>query len=179
MRFRIRTLLSIVAVVAISVVIAESTTRSYRGRCRIEADLHSMGAYYVSFDENNSPTWVGFVDPVRFDHIEEYESFDHLDFAGASITNDTVRGLSNLKSVRVLHLTDCNVTDDQLKMLASIGSIWMLRLNGSSVTDDAIPAIASLHGLKSLDVSGTLITFAGVAELQQRCPDIVVRHEPR
>ncbi|WP_144055030.1 hypothetical protein [Rhodopirellula baltica] len=148
-------------------------------RSRIEADLHSMGAYYVSFDDSNSPSWVGFVAPVGLDRIERYESFDDLDFSGANINDDTVRDLSNLKSVRVLHLTDCNVTDDQLEMLAPIGSVWMLRLNGSPVTDDAIPAIASIRGLKSLDVSGTLITSAGVAELQQRCPEIVVRHEPR
>lgn len=75
-------------------------------RRRIEADLHSMGVCYVSFDDSNSPSWVGFVAPVGLDRIEDYEAFDSLDFAGANISNDTVRDLSNLESVRVLHLTD-------------------------------------------------------------------------
>ncbi|WP_231617905.1 hypothetical protein [Novipirellula aureliae] len=178
MRFRLRTLILIVAALAISVSITEFTTRDYRKRRRIEADLHSMGAYYVSFDDSNAPAWVGFIAPVGLDRLGDYESFDNLDFAGAIVTDDTVRNLSNLKRVRVLHFTDCNVTDAQLKMLANIGSVWMLRLNGSPVTDDAIPAIASIRGLESLDVSGTLITSDGVAELEQRRPEIVVRHEP-
>ncbi|GAB5406976.1 MAG: hypothetical protein Aurels2KO_52070 [Aureliella sp.] len=178
MRFRIRTLLLLVAFLALVASIAEVATRGYRKRRRIESDLHSMGAYYISFDNDNDPDWVSFVSPTGLDRISEYETFDDLDFAGANLTDETIRHVSRLKGVRTIHMTDCNVTDAQLEILANIGSVWMLRLNGSAVSDDAIPAIASIPGLESLDVSGTLMTSGGVAELRQRCPKLVVRHEP-
>ncbi len=177
LRFRIQTVLLLVALLAIFLLVADITTRGYRHRRHVESDLRSMGAYYVAFNENNEPNWVGFVAPNHTDRIAEYKSFEHIDLAGANVTDLTIRHLSKLERIGTLHLTECNVTDTQLGLLSDIGSIWMLRLNGSPISDAAIPAIASLRDLKSLDVSGTLISPDGVAELKRRVPDIVVRQE--
>ncbi|AMV32555.1 Leucine Rich repeats (2 copies) [Pirellula sp. SH-Sr6A] len=174
MKFRIRTMMVVVGALSIGFMVVESTTRVYRERCRIEADLHSMGAYYVGFDESNTPSWVSFVAPMSLERIGGFGSFESLDFSGAKITDESLSGVASLKHIRILHLTHCKVTDTQLQILAGIGSIAVLRLNGSPITDEAIPAIASIQGLMSLDVSDTLITSAGLEELKKQRPDIVV-----
>ncbi|MEM1070906.1 MAG: hypothetical protein AAGI63_18515 [Planctomycetota bacterium] len=123
MRYRLRTLMLVIALLASLAVVAEFATRDYRERRRIEADLFSMGANYVSLDENNAPSFVSFINPVGFDGIPKYGSFDHLDFAGASLTDDAIRYVSELDNVQVLHLTECNVSDAHLRILTDIGSI--------------------------------------------------------
>ncbi len=172
MRFQIRTLMFVVTAFAIMFSIAETLTRDSRIRRRIESDLRSMGAYKVSFDGSNLPSWVSFVTPVGLDRIRDYESFENLEFATTNVTDDIVRELSHLKYVRALYFTECNVTDAQLEILASIGSVSKLQISGAPITDDALPAIASIRGLESLSIGGTLITAGGVAALRQLHPQI-------
>lgn len=169
----------VIVSVAVGFSIAEFMTRDYRKRYWIEAELRSMGAYYVQFNNSNAPSWVSFAAPVGLERLKDYQSFDTLDFAGAKMNDDAIRGLSNLKHVEMLDLGDCGLTDNQLGVLSNIGSISILRLNGAPVTDDAILAVASIRGLKSIDISDTLVTSAGKAELQKRRPEIVIRHESR
>jgi hypothetical protein len=178
LRFTLRTLLIAVAVIAVVVAVAELVTRDYRERRRIESDLHSMGAYYVGFDEHGHLAWVSFVVPVASPRIAEYRSIEHVDLAGAHVTDESIRHLAGLDHIGTIHLTHCDVNDNQLQLLAAISSLTILRLNGARVTDDAIPAIASIHGLKAVDLSGTLVSKDGVTDLQRRCPDLVIRYDP-
>ena len=175
MRFSIRTLLLIVVFCTICFAIVASITRDSRERWHYESDLRSMGAYYVGFiDVNNKPDWVSFVGPVKSPQIAKYQSFRHIDFDGAHMTDDSVRNIASIKHFETIHLTNCDITDNQIGLLAKKGCVEMLRLNGSPVTDDAIPAIASIAGLKSVDLSGTLVTEEGIAMLLERCPGILV-----
>ncbi len=179
LRYRIRTLLIVVAVFAIVIVIVEATTRGYRERLRIEAHLQSMGAYYVSFGSDNHPDWVGFTSPTAIKGIGTYRSIRNIDLAGAFVNDQVIKDIASLERIWCLHMTQgCDVTDDHLRILADTGCIEILRLNDSQITDDAIPAIASINGLKSIDLSNTLVTEDGVTDLKRRSPGLTIRHEP-
>jgi hypothetical protein len=177
LRFGIRTLLLTVVFVAICIAIIASVTRDFRERWHFEADLRSMGAYYVTFNEgDNKPDWISFAGPLKSPHIAKYRSFKQVDFAGARLTDESVRNIAAIECIEILHLTNCDITDNQIGLLSQIGRVEILRLNGSPVTDAAISAIASIEGLKSVDLSGTLVTENGVATLREQCPGILVHH---
>jgi hypothetical protein len=176
LRFSIRSLFVAVTMIAIVIQILAVSTRDYRKRLRISADLRSMGATHIGFDENGNPDWVSFVSSVNSPEISKYKKIRHVDLSEACVTDATIRNVSGLDEIEVLHLTQCDVTDDQLELLAHIGSLKILRLNNTGITDKAIPAIASINGLMSVDLSGTLVSNSGVEELESRRPGIVVRH---
>ena len=108
---------------------------------------------------------------------DSYKTINHLDLAGAHVTDDSIRHVAALERIEVLHLTDCDITDKHFALLADHGTVAMLRLNDCRVTDAAIPYIASINGLRSVDLSGTLISPDGVTQLNQRCPGIVIVHD--
>ncbi|XZE35660.1 hypothetical protein SH501x_001163 [Pirellulaceae bacterium SH501] len=177
MRFGIPTLLLTVIFVAICITVVARVTRDIRERWHFESDLRSMGAYYVAFNEgDNRPDWVSFAGPLKSPRIAKYRSFKQIDFAGARLTDESVRNIAALDSIEMLHLTNCDITDDQIGLLSQIGHIEILRLNGSPVTDGAIPAICSIPGLKAVDLSGTFVTDNGLAILRDRCPGLSVNH---
>lgn len=138
-----------------------------------------MGAYLVAFNERDEPSWIGLINPSNTERIGAYKRFEHVDLHGAHVRDSTIRDLAKLEHIGTLHLTHCDVSDRQLGFLVDVGSIASLRLNGSPVSDAAIPAILTLPGLRSIDISGTLITPNGMAQLQQRSTDLVVRHGSR
>lgn len=177
LRFTTRTYVLVLTFVAVIMVIALFATRGYRTRQRIETDLRSMGAYFVAFDDTNQPSWVSFAVPVDSPEIAKYKAFEHIDFAGAHVTEASIGNIGGLERVGAIHLTDCDITDSQLALLTKIGSLGILRLNGSRITDEAIPAISAINGLITVDLSGTLVTDEGVALLKKLCPDVVVRRE--
>ena len=177
MRFNVRTLLLTLAGLAVLLSVAEFATRGYRERLRIRSDLRSAGAYYVALDDRNQLDYVGFIAPVRDSRISSYRTINHLDLAGAHVTDDSIRHIAALKRIGVLHLTDCDITDAHLALLADSCIVAILRLNDCRVTDDAIPYIASINGLRSVDLTGTLISADGITQLNQRCPGIVIVHD--
>ncbi|MCB9920531.1 MAG: hypothetical protein H6822_00025 [Planctomycetaceae bacterium] len=179
MRYSIRTALLTIALFAIVFSVAAVTTRDYRNRLRIESDLRSMGAYYVSFDDHSHPDWVAFSTPVSSPQIAKYKTIKSIDFARAHVTDASIQNIARLERIEMIHLTHCDITDSQLDLLAKVGSLGILRLNHTTVTDESIPAIASINDLISVDLSDTLVTDDGVAQLKERCPGITIRHEPQ
>ena len=93
------------------------------------------------------------------------------DFDARRGANDAV--LSRLVEYRQLEALKVkgNFTDDGLRAVAQLSSLKTLELDSSKITDDGLLALASLKGLRHLTIGGTTITPAGIATLAKRMPD--------
>lgn len=176
-RINIRRLLAIVAMLTISVGIFSYFTRDIRKRLQIEANLRTMGVYYVGFNDQSDPVWISMLDPRVDSRIVDYKTIETMDLSGARLNDQTLRSIECLEQLRLLDLSNTDITDDQLHLLSASRSLEMLLLNGSPLTDAAIPGLAAIENLKMVDLSGTKVTMVGVAKLARLRPDINVLHK--
>lgn len=63
------------------------------------------------------------------------------------------------------------VTDEDLKLLASLPSLKSLTLMGRGVTDSGLKHLEKLNSLQTLTLSATSVTDEGIAALKQALPD--------
>src|SRR5262249_2886257 len=91
----------------------------------------------------------------------------------AGMPDETVKALSELKELRVLHLGYSAITADGLRTLSALDKVEKLGLQGCSRVDDAALAeLAKWHSLKYLDVQEDPVTEKGLAELRKAKPAI-------
>ena len=68
-----------------------------------------------------------------------------------------------------------SITDEALRPLAGLASLKTLNLRASDVTDESIATLLTLTALQSLDIYDTAITAEGAATLRAALPDCKVR----
>ena len=88
------------------------------------------------------------------------------DFRGVEVSNDDLKSLAGLKSIRNLDLRDCAVTTAGIPAIEGLTSLKALRFSGKSgktdVTDDAMSSIGKLTNLKVLALD--FLKFAAGAD---------------
>lgn len=177
LRFGVRSVLVITAMMAVAFSMLAHSSRDYRKRLRIESDLRSMGAYYVAFDESSNPVWVSLESPVDMSQLAAYKPITNIDVSGSHITDASVRHIAQFESLKVLDLSRSDITDDQMKLLSTIDSLEILLLGGTHLTDASLPAISQIDGLVGVDLSGTDVTDDAVKMLEDWRPEITVRRQ--
>jgi hypothetical protein len=90
------------------------------------------------------------------------------------MTVECFRSLGTLKTLRTIDLTHSNVNDERLTYLANLPNLESLILNGTKITDEGLKTIGEFAALTNLDVTGTNVTWAAVAELRVRRPDLKI-----
>jgi internalin A len=95
---------------------------------------------------------------------------------GASMPEETLKAIAELKELRVLHLGFSTITPDALRRLgSSLDKVEKLGLQGCSRVDDtALIELAKWKSLKYLDVQEAPVTEMGLAELRKAKPGIKI-----
>lgn len=176
-RIRLRWLLFLVSLLTVGIGTLAFSTRDLRKRLRIEANLRTMGAYHVGFNDRSDPTWISVMDSSVDSRIVEYQTIETIDLSSARLDDQSLRCIADLEELRMIDLSKSNITNEQLQLLSASRSLRTLRLNGCSITDESIVSLGAIVHLKLLDLSGTQVTMAGVAKLEKLRPDITVRHK--
>jgi serine/threonine protein kinase len=99
-----------------------------------------------------------------------------LDFD--QITNNGLRQLADIKTLRVLNLSRTRVTDEGMKILATMPLV-SLELDGLKITDAGLMQLAASKTLREVSLKDTLVTEAGkrkFAAIQPHC-NMVVKHD--
>lgn len=174
-RFRLRWLLLVVSLLTMGIGTLAFSTRDFRKRLQIEANLRAMGAYHVGFNDRSDPIWISVKNPSIDSRIVEYGTIETIDLSGARIDDQSLQCIAELERLRMIDLCNSRITDEQLDLLSRSGSLEILRLNGSAITDAAIPSLAAIASLKMVDLSNTQVTKSGLAELAKLRSDITVR----
>lgn len=176
-RISLRWLLIVVSLLTLSVGTLAYSTRDFRKRLQIEANLRMMGAYHVGFNDRSEPTWISMLNPSFDSQILEYKTIETIDLSDARLNDQSLRCMASFEQLRLIDLSNTDLTNSQLQLLSASRSLEILRLNGCSITDATIPSLAAIARLKMVDLSGTQVTMAGIAKLAELRPDIHVRYQ--
>ncbi|HWB12505.1 MAG TPA: hypothetical protein VG826_24990 [Pirellulales bacterium] len=83
----------------------------------------------------------------------------------SQVTDEDLRSLENLPSLRFLWLFNTEVGDEGLSHLSSLTRLEELSLGETKITDAGLAHLAGLRKLRFLSLYGTHITDAGLAHL--------------
>jgi hypothetical protein len=114
-----------------------------------------------------------FVKPTTaegWQNFAELSVLEELTIHGV-ITDDDLRGIGQIKSLRRLEQIGGDITDEGIKYLVNLTTLCDLNLTSTGITDASLPLLMKLTSLKKLNVSYTLITTEGAARLQEALPD--------
>jgi len=78
-----------------------------------------------------------------------------LDLDNTSITDEGIKHLASLESIKELRLKGCNITKDCLGDLNKLGTLELLHLGNTPIGLDDVPLLASLQHLSLLLVSSS------------------------
>ncbi|MBZ0189556.1 MAG: hypothetical protein K8F91_25140 [Candidatus Obscuribacterales bacterium] len=102
--------------------------------------------------------------------LKELGKINSLRFLDLSATDITDRGLPYLRplsSLSDIHLTATHITDNGIKELLHHPHLWKVVLINTFVTDASMPDLAKLENLTNLSLDGTEISSKGLACLSK------------
>lgn len=89
-----------------------------------------------------------------------------IDYA-PNVTDNGIKHLSGLKSLRILELSNTRITDEGLRYLKALPNLESLDLNGNIITDKGLSHLQALPKLIQLKLEGTNVTNAGLAIIEK------------
>lgn len=190
-QFRLRTLLMVIAILAMPAAWIANERRAIAARQRAFAELR-IGLHMA----HGQPAWRVWLlgdDQVAYSRCIAC-SARSLDDEGAMslrflvraenlyldrvpITDVGVAGLKRLTSLRNLGLGDSKITDAGLVHLEGLTHLRWLDLSGTQITDAGLVHLQGLTHLEELTLIETKVTAEGVASLKAHLPntDIVCK----
>ncbi len=85
--------------------------------------------------------------------------------AGSSITNESVKPVSQLANVIDLHLGGTGIDDGALASIAGLAALTRLHLEKTGVTDKGLSQLKKLANLEYLNLYGTAVSDTGLKQL--------------
>jgi internalin A len=105
--------------------------------------------------------------------LSHLKALRELELSDTAVNDDDLRELNGLKDLRTLNLRYTKVTDAGLKELAALTRLQTLRLDGTAVSDAGLTSLTGLNQLQLLTVPGR-VTDAAIRNLQQEMPQVTV-----
>ena len=112
-------------------------------------------------------------------HLKELRSLRVLSLSNAKISNTGLNHLKGLTSIEELDLTSTNVSDAGLEHLRGMTELKLLDLAFTYVTDAGLEHLAVLSNLSRLDLIGTRVTDEGMKKLKEKLPNLRVSQDRR
>lgn len=107
------------------------------------------------------PHWLGrFLGEDFFNHVAG------ADLSGCANVEPLMPQIAELRGIEILSLFECQVSDDDLRSLKELRTLRVLDLP-EAIADDGLAHVANLTQLEALDLSGTKITDEGLVHLQR------------
>ncbi len=180
-QFSLRTLLIVIAIVAIPCAWLGSRIERKRKEREAVAAVEALGGY-VWYDYQaaapGGPPWASPAEPygpawlrsfLRDDFFSEVTgvSLQDANVSDADLVN--LKGLSYLES---LNLVDrISITDAGLINIRGLAQLKMLDLQRTNVSDVGVANLKGLGRLKTMYLFGTKVTAAGVNEVRKMLPN--------
>ncbi len=158
-RFRLRTLLILMAVVAVLI-----------GSIRHAVDQHHVEQHALQQLRDyrfpvtvkvERPWWAPDRLNSRLNHV--FDRVVYLSITGQSL--DWERGLS---------LDPRNFNDEHMPLLSRFRKLERLNLSFTQISGESVDELVALRSLKVLDISHTRVGDAGISEFKKRRPDCLV-----
>jgi hypothetical protein len=140
--------------------------------------LQKMGANVVP-DVNGDVLAVKFsgshISDDQLKTLAAMESLRLLNLDGTNITDDGLVHVAKLTKLKVLHLCRTRITDSGLEHLECLKDLAQLRVSDTRISNAGIEHLKKLTNLRSLHVSGTNLTSSSLEQLKQVLPALSIR----
>lgn len=103
--------------------------------------------------------------PTRVSYAREGDDLVDIDFKWMRLTDEALRHLNHLSSLRRLNIHGADITDAGLAELIPLRNLEELNLGRTRITDEGIAVLQELPKLRRLDISATAIGDAGLAHI--------------
>jgi hypothetical protein len=180
-RFRLRTLLVLIALLTIPLAFVQFEFQKVKALRIAAAAILDMGG---SIALDNPPVVYRYPSqcalppdssvPLMMPRDLMCLSMNIVDLSGTRATNDDLAHLPVFVSLEHLFLNDTRVTDAGLIHLRQFTELKELSIEHSQITDNGLVYLRSLRGLRELHLAGTLVTKAGIEDLQERLPSLKI-----
>lgn len=100
-------------------------------------------------------------------HMEAFGRIQNLNCSDHKISDADIPYIKCLDGLEWLALNRCTITDDGVKQLSEIGTLRALRIDGTSVTDVGLAPLIELRRLEVLSLNRTQISDAGLQYLKK------------
>jgi len=97
-----------------------------------------------------------------------------LNLSRTKVTNEGMKTVAQLTTLRQLHLEYTAVDDGGVKALAPLEELRTLNLVGTNLRNEGLTELAVLKNLKKLFVYKTGVTHDGITQFAQKAPTVVV-----
>lgn len=114
-----------------------------------------------------SPTLLKALQPLS-------DQITHLDANHSNMSDEMMESLRPLKNLTRLHLSGTAVTTAGLSKIGGLKYLHYLNLTGTSIDDGITQVLAGLPALKALYLRDTKVTAAGMSQVQQQFPNLVL-----
>ena len=98
--------------------------------------------------------------------VVEDGQLQEVSLAATSVTDELLRNLSDLKSLRTLQLQSTEIGDSGLHHLSGMTSLAELDLSGTAISDAGLAHLTGLTGLRRLRLSHTQLAGSGLKYLE-------------
>lgn len=161
LRFTVRELLSLVAVVCLG--LASVVVPAENQRCAVAA-LDAVEGY-IAYTDIDDGRWGAFPANIFRSWLPEnyFQRVERASLSGA--TDDSLAYLPALRGLKILYIDGTGVTDAGMAPLCKLTSLEELSLVDTQVTDVGLANLCDLKHLKSLWLEDTPIADDGLAHL--------------
>jgi uncharacterized membrane protein len=97
-----------------------------------------------------------------------------LNLGRTKITNEGLKTVAQLTSLRQLHLEYTTIDDTGMKALSSLEQLRLLNLVGTNLHDEGLSNLAALKNLKKLFIYKTAVTPAAIEQFSQKTKGITL-----
>ena len=134
------------------------------GLCRL-AGLTQLQHLYLSDTK---------VSDVGMEHLKRLTRLQNLALSETVIGDAGLQRLKGLTGLHGLYLNNTRVGDAGLEHLKGLTELRVLALDYTTVSDHGLECVKRLTKLKAVELTGTNVTNAGVRDLQNALPAVVI-----
>jgi Leucine-rich repeat (LRR) protein len=99
--------------------------------------------------------------------LEKLPTLKALDLQGTWVTDKGIKSLEKLTALKSLSLNGTRVTNEGIKSLEKLQAISALDLGFNEISDDVFKSLERLPSLTTLSLAGTKITEKGIKQLER------------
>lgn len=174
-RFRLSTLLTLIAVAAVimSGIAMQSRERAWQMEIESRIVAHG-GVVRWGLDSIQAVVLTNASDSDLKElgkDLESIRGLESLQISGGEVTDLGMQHLSRLKNLRDLYLQNTKVSDAGLQNLKELDSLQTLDLMGTGVSDVGLLHLEKMTGLRRVWLGGSSVTDQGCERLQRLLPD--------
>jgi hypothetical protein len=170
LRYRLRSLLVLIAVAAVCVGFVERYVAARRVQQSVAAEIERLGGYVRWEVCDPGPAWL--VNLLGADFFAEVYL---VECDSSPVGDDTLVQLAKLGRLEWLLLDSDRITDQGLRRIAGLSQLVRLDLSSRQITDDGLDSLARLSNLRWLALRRTRITLAGMERFRLALPNCQVQ----